>query len=201
MNLEHSNINNSLIEIEKKGLVYAGGLPANGFYYVNDGLIGLYQTSVNGKESLLRIYGPGSYFGYRSLFTNQHYPSTARAMKNSNITKLFINNFKSLYEKNPNLANFLMSEVCEELRLSEKRIIQFNEFSAKKRILDTIYYVFSIQPNYHWTYREIAEYSCTDIATVIRYCKELKTKGILDNNSRRLVPVCLDQLASFTSKN
>ncbi|AJR09076.1 putative cAMP-binding protein - catabolite gene activator and regulatory subunit of cAMP-dependent protein kinase [Photobacterium gaetbulicola Gung47] len=181
----------------KKQVVYRSGVTAKGFYYVDEGLVGLYQVSETGKESLLRIYGPGSFFGYRSLFTNQHYPSTARAMLDSKIVHVDVNDFKSLDLAAPCLADFLMKEVCAELGEAEKRLMQFNAFSAKKRILDTIYYVFHTYPEYPWTYREIGEYSGTDTTTVIRYCKTLKESGILESNSRKPLPVSLHQLADY----
>ncbi|PSU34207.1 Crp/Fnr family transcriptional regulator [Photobacterium lutimaris] len=185
------------IDVSKKQVVYHNGLPAKGFYYLEQGLVGLYQVSENGKESLLRVYGPGSYFGYRSLFTAQNYPSTARAMIDSTVVRINVNDFKSLDTTAPSLARFLMAEVCSELGEAEKRLMQFNAFSAKKRILDTIFYMFQTYPEYPWTYREIGEYSGTDTTTVIRYCKILKEKGILDKNSRKPQPVNLQQLADY----
>lgn len=102
----------------RKQVVYRSGNSARGLYCVKSGQVGLYQVTESGKESLLRIYGPGSYFGYRSLFTNQNYPSTARAMLDSNIIRIDVNDFQSLDELAPNLAQYLMKEVCSELGLS-----------------------------------------------------------------------------------
>lgn len=183
--------------VKKQHLVYSRGTSAHKFYYVEQGLVGLYQVSENGKESLLRIYGPGSYFGYRTLFTGQHYPSTARAMLETDLIVISIDHFTSLERLSPSLANFLMCEVCEELGKAEQRLMQFNDFNAKKRILDSIYYVFKTYPEYPWTYREIGEFSGSDTSTVIRYCKTLKEKGLLNKHSRKPSPVDLEKLAAY----
>ncbi|WP_084429452.1 Crp/Fnr family transcriptional regulator [Aliagarivorans marinus] len=185
------------IFIKAKESLYRSGFPAKGIYYIEEGLIGLYQVSESGKESLLRLYGPGSYFGYRTLFTNQCYPSTARAMSNSKIVKARINDYKSLEMLAPELTSYLMKEVCSELGEAEKRLLQFNSFSSKKRIIDTIYYVFKFYPDYPWTYREIGEHSGTDTTTVIRFCKTLKAEGILDVNSRKPKPSSLEGLSQY----
>ncbi|MGR5251402.1 Crp/Fnr family transcriptional regulator [Vibrio astriarenae] len=182
---------------DKKQAIYQSGTPSNGVYYVDTGLVGLYQVSETGKESLLRIYGPGSYFGYRSLFTNQNYPATARAMLKSTVVHTPVNNFKELDRHSSELASRLMKEVCYELGEAEKRLMQFTAFSAKKRILDSILHVFDLYPNYPWTYREISEYSGTDISTVIRYCKKLKELGYLVKDSRKPIPVDLPQLEHY----
>ncbi len=107
-------------DIAKQHIIYRSGLPANGFYYVKQGLVGLYQVTENGKETLLRIYGPESYFGYRSLFANQRYPSTAKAMLDSTISYINVQDFTSLQEISPQLSSCLIREVCEELGEAEK---------------------------------------------------------------------------------
>lgn len=193
------NSNHSLVinRYNKRQPIYVSGAPSNGIYYVDSGQVGLYQVSQTGKESLLRIYGPGSYFGYRSLFTNQSYPSTARAMLQSTIFQCKIYSLQDLHQKSPELADYLMQEVCYELGEAEKRLMQFTVFNANKRILDSIFHVFDLYPHYPWTYREISEYSGTDISTVIKYCKKLKQLGYLVANSRKPVPVDLQQLALY----
>lgn len=185
------------LRIDKNQVVYQRGHEARGFYYVVDGLIGLYQVIESGKESLLRIYGPGSLFGYRSLFTEQKYPATARTMLESQLIKVEINHYHALDKKAPKLAAKLMHGVCAELGQAEKRLTQFTAYSAKIRILDAIHTLFGHYPNYPWTYREIGEYSGTDTSTVIRYCKTLKQSGLLDKNTRKPTPTDLQLLSQY----
>ena len=195
--INNSNLSIEPVSVEKKHLIYRNGQHASGFFYLQSGLVGLYQVSETGKESLLRLYGPGSFFGYRSLFTQQKYPSTSRAMLNCELIKINVSCFKILDKAAPELAEFLMRGVCAELGDAEKRIIQYNANSAKKRILDSIYHLFAYYPHYAWTYREIGEFSGTDTTTVIRYCKQLKKQGLLDEHSRKPVPKNLKLMAEF----
>ncbi|WP_112479731.1 cyclic nucleotide-binding domain-containing protein [Vibrio variabilis] len=74
------------------------------FYRVESGFIGLYQVAETGKESLLRLYGKGSYFGYRSLFTCQRYPATARAMEDSVVSRVNVHSFEDLQHLSPSLT-------------------------------------------------------------------------------------------------
>ncbi|UJF17427.1 Crp/Fnr family transcriptional regulator [Vibrio sp. SS-MA-C1-2] len=178
----------------KSSMIYQSGEEAVGFYYVKQGQIGLYQVTEQGKENLLRVYGAGSYFGYRTLFTKQPYPATARAMLESDIEWIKVREFDHLMAQDTTLATYLMQQVCAELGEAEQRLVQFTVYSSKKRIVDTIYTLFSLYGNYPWTYREIAEYSGTDIGTVIRFCKILKQKGYLDQESRKLMPINLDEM-------
>ncbi len=187
----------NFIDMDRHHVIYSRGSTARGFYYVDDGLVGLYQVSEKGKETLLRIYGPGCYFGYRSLFTKQSYPATAKTMLKSTIVQINVKSFNFLQNLSPELVSSLMSDVCSELGEAEQRLMQFNSFNAKKRILDSLYYVFKTYPSYPWTYREIGEFSGTDTSTVIRYCKFLKQSGVLQADSRKLIPISLEVLFRF----
>lgn len=184
-------------QVHKRDSIYRNGTPASGFYYVKSGQIGLYQVSEIGKESLLRIYGTGSFFGYRSLFTQQKYPATSRAMLESEVVKIRIDSMQELERNAPELALTLMQEVCKELGEAEKRLLQYSAFSSKKRILDALIHLFSHYPNYPWTYREIGEFIGTDTSTVIRYCNNLKQANLLLSNSRKPRPVDVTQLQGY----
>ncbi|MCQ1059904.1 Crp/Fnr family transcriptional regulator [Photobacterium sp. ZSDE20] len=185
------------LNVSKREAVYISNTKASGFYHVDKGIIGLYQVADTGKESLLRLYGPGSFFGYRSLFTNQRYPATARAMENSEVKKFDVKSFESLQQLSSELAKTLAIEVCHELGDAEKRLVQFSAFNAKNRIIDTIHHFFSYYPQYPWTYREISEYSATDVTTVIRFCKSLKESGVLCKQHRKPHPLDLNKLDRY----
>lgn len=186
----------SRLTVGKREAVYFSHGKASGFYRVESGFIGLYQVAENGKESLLRLYGKGSYFGYRSLFTCQRYPATARAMEDSVVNRVNVHSFEDLQHLSPSLTKALTTEVCQELGEAERRLVQFSAFNAKNRIIDAIQHFFTHYPHYPWTYREISEYSATDVTTVIRFCKSLKQAGVLCKHHRKPHPLDLSKLAN-----
>ncbi|GMQ49447.1 Crp/Fnr family transcriptional regulator [Vibrio sp. 10N] len=184
------------ITVGKREAVYFSQDKASGFYRVESGFIGLYQVAETGKESLLRLYGKGSYFGYRSLFTYQRYPATARAMEDSVVSRVNVHSFEDLQHLSPPLTKALTTEVCQELGEAERRLVQFSAFNAKNRIIDALQHFFTHYPHYPWTYREISEYSATDVTTVIRFCKLLKQSGVLCKHHRNPHPLDLSKLTN-----
>ncbi|HDR1290128.1 TPA: cyclic nucleotide-binding domain-containing protein, partial [Pasteurella multocida] len=66
-NLQHCQLT-YLHQLAKGMTVYQQGEVAQEFYFVKSGLVGLYHTLDNGKESLVRLYRQGDYFGFRTLF-------------------------------------------------------------------------------------------------------------------------------------
>ena len=68
-----------LHHLPKGSFLYQQGESAHEFYYVQAGLVGLFHTLENGKESLVRLYSKGDYFGFRTLFSmaDKHYHCNA----------------------------------------------------------------------------------------------------------------------------
>lgn len=195
--LGQSSIKTRALKFSKRQMIYRGGAATKGFFYVKSGLVGLYQTSETGKESLLRIYGPGYSFGYRSLVTRQSYRSTARSMLPTELVHVDVEMDKGMEHLPSQLLSLLMRGACYELGEAETRITQLTSNSAKVRIVDAITYLFETHPMYQWTYREVGEFSGTDTTTVIRFCKELKQQGLLEPDSRKLVIISMDKLLEF----
>lgn len=188
------------IDVEKKQVIYKSGENSRDIYYLESGLVGLYQVSEVGNDSLLRLYGAGSYFGYRTLFSNGNYPSTAKAMLASRLKRIKLKSLEELSTICPKLLQHLIQEVCNELGHAETKIMQFNTFNSKVRVLDAISFLFRLYPDYPWTYREIGEFSGTDITTVIRTCKKLKALNMLDKTCKKIKPIDMDALLEYRTQ-
>ena len=143
-----------------KGMsVYQQGEIAKEFYYVNRGLIGLYHTLDNGKESLVRLYQKGDYFGYRTLFGDDGYHCNAKVLVEAEIIRI----------KPKDIDTFFV----EKAKSAYLRTLD--------RVIDSIYFLTENFPYYNWTHREIAEYAGCETETAIRITKELKRNGLLQD--------------------
>ena len=185
--------------IKRQQIIYRANQEANGFYYIEDGLVGLYRTTETGKENLLRVYGQGEYFGYRSLFSTQRYHLTTRSLLPTTLKHIQLSCLEQLSIHDPELFRQLMRSVCQELGDAEKRLSDIATHSAAVRIIDAILNLFQEFDYYPWTAREIAEFSGTETQTVIRVCRQLKGMGLLDPNSRKICPVDFNQLKTYRS--
>lgn len=193
----HSALAHHSKSVEKHQLIYSANKEAQGFYYIESGLVGLYRNTESGKEHLMRIYGPGEYFGYRSLFGNKIYHLTTRSLLESRLHHIHADNIETLNEVSPRTLKHMLTEVCTELGDAESRLSNSAAYCSKIRILDAIIHLFSKFDYYPWTTREIAEYSGTDTQTVIRFCKILKENELLDPMSRRVKPNSLVSLSDY----
>lgn len=184
-------------QLEKKKTIYRVNEKACGFYLLDSGMVGLYRITEKGKEHLIRVYGAGDYFGFRSLFSNQPYHLTTKTLQPSSVRHILVKGIEELYEHDPNLLTSLITSVCKELGEAESRLSNIAAFESKIRVLDSIVELFSRFHSYQWTSREIAEYSGTETQTVIRFCAKLKAQKLLDPTVRSIRPVSLHKLKLY----
>jgi CRP/FNR family transcriptional regulator len=88
----------------KAQVIFSEDEEANGFYVVVEGLVKIYKLSVEGKEQILHIFGPGEPFGEVPVFTGQHFPAHAEAIAESRLLFFPRDAFTDLIKKNPSLA-------------------------------------------------------------------------------------------------
>lgn len=184
----------------KNQIIYKENQLATGLYFLQAGIVGLYKKTESGKEHLIRVYGDGDYFGYRSLFSEEPYHLTTRALTRSLVLNVNVVGVRDLYNESPALLVKLMTSVCRELGEAEVRLSNVSGFATKVRILDSIVELFSRFKDYPWTAREVAEYSGTETQTVIRFCTHLKSLGLLNPNLRRISPVNLSELSQLRNR-
>lgn len=176
--LKHCQCNH-LYTIGKGTEIYRQGDTAKSFYFIKSGLIGLYHTLENGKESLVRIYKSGDYFGFRTLFGDKQYHCSAKVLMEATIIKIHPHNIDLFFLENPEIVRLLFQMLSNELKEAEDRLAKSAYLKSLDRVIDSICFLKENFPEHHWTHREIAEYAGCETETAIRISRELRKKGLL----------------------
>ena len=187
------NLNKCIISesktLEKNSLIYAQGEKPKEFYFLKQGLVGLYHSLENGKETLTRLYHANEYFGFRTIFSETSYHCSAKVLMEADIVRIFPGNHANFIANNPDFSCYLMKQLSNELYDAEHRISNTAYKRSYERIIDAIENLTESYPDYPWTYLEVAEFCGCETETAIRISRELKKQGILDKNTRHL-PIC-----------
>lgn len=171
---------------ERNSLLYSQGEQAQVFYFLQSGLVGLYHSLENGKETLIRLYHANQYFGFRTLFSGSSYHCTARVLQDAEIVRIHPFSQAGFLAHNPEFSQYLIKQLACELYDAEHRLSNTAYKRSYERILDAIENLTETYPDYPWTYREVAEFCGCETETAIRISRELKKQGILDKNARHL---------------
>jgi CRP/FNR family transcriptional regulator len=123
----------SAIVVERKyrrgELIFMEGDGADGFYIVADGQVKIFKTSLEGKEQILHIYGPGNPFGEVPVFSGSKFPANALALISSQILFLPRNAFVELIARHPSLSMNMLGELSMRLR---EFTVQIENLSLKE---------------------------------------------------------------------
>jgi CRP/FNR family transcriptional regulator len=114
---------------ERGQSIFMEGDTADGFYIVAEGQVKIYKASMDGKEQILHIYGPGNPFGEVPVFSGSRFPANAQALVKSQILFLPRKAFVHLIAANPSLSMNMLGELSMRLR---EFTIQIENLSLKE---------------------------------------------------------------------
>ena len=100
----------------KGELIYSEGDHGDGFYVVVAGMVKVFKVSLEGKEHIMRIVGPGESFGLVSVYAGRTFPASTQAIAKSHLLFLPRSAFVELITNNPSLALSMLASLSMRLR-------------------------------------------------------------------------------------
>ena len=123
----------SLIAIDRQyrrgESIFMEGDEADGFYIIAGGQVKIFKTSLEGKEQILHIYGPGNPFGEVPVFSGSRFPANAQALVKSQVLFLPRKAFVHLIAQHPSLSMNMLGELSMRLR---QFTVQIENLSLKE---------------------------------------------------------------------
>ena len=113
----------------KGHLIFQEEDKGDGFYIVSTGKIKVFKLSVEGKEQILHIYGPGHTFGEVPVFEGKNFPASAMAIEDTSILFLPRDKFVNLITTTPALSMNMLADLSKRLRAFT---IQIENLSLKE---------------------------------------------------------------------
>lgn len=95
---------------------FSEGSPATGFYALVSGKVKIYKLSLEGKEQILHIFGPGEVFGEVPVFAGGRYPAHAEALEASRVLFFPKDALVNLIKQEPSLALNMLAILSLRLR-------------------------------------------------------------------------------------
>ncbi|MCF8112889.1 MAG: Crp/Fnr family transcriptional regulator [Desulfotignum sp.] len=97
-------------------VIFQEGDKGNGIYIVETGKVKVFKLSLDGKEQILHIYGPGNTFGEVPVFQGKSFPASAMTLESSGIIFLPRNRFVELITTTPALGMNMLADLSTRLR-------------------------------------------------------------------------------------
>ncbi len=104
-------------QVVRKGqIIFSEGDDGIGFYVVLAGRVKVFKLSMDGKEQILHLFGPGEPFGEVPVFSGQKFPASAATMEESRILFFPRDSFVALVKKTPEVALNMLAILSRRLR-------------------------------------------------------------------------------------
>jgi CRP/FNR family transcriptional regulator len=109
--------------------IFLEGDAGDGFYIVAAGKVKIFKVSLEGKEQILHIYGPGNPFGEVPVFSGDNFPANAVALVKSHLLFFSRSAFIDLITANPSLSMNMLAVLSMRLR---EFTVQIENLSLKE---------------------------------------------------------------------
>lgn len=189
---------NKAVKLYKKGqyLFHIGSSPS-GLYCINSGVVVLESEGKAGTSHIHRGFTKGGVLGYRSLFANESYSTSAFVKEDALICYLPKESVVELLHKFPDVGFNFLKHVSKELRQAESRHVNLVDKEAPKRVAETLLQLKHKFPEINWTRKEISEWADTTPETVMRCFADFKKRGFIDFEGRKVEIIDSKALVNF----
>jgi len=106
--LEHS--------LKQGETIFSEGTEATGFYIVVSGRVKVFKVSLDGKEQIIHIFGPGEIFGEVPMFEGKGFPAHAETLVKSRLFFFPKKRFIELIKRDPSLAMNMVAALSRRLK-------------------------------------------------------------------------------------
>lgn len=183
--------------------VFSEGDDGNGFYVVAAGKVKIYKVSLEGKEQILHIYGPGNPFGEVPVFSGEQFPANAQTLLKSHLLFFPRTAFTELIAKNPSLCLNMLAVLSMRLRQFTLQVENLSLKEVPGRLASYLLYLAQEQASdvtvsLPISKGQLASLLGTIPETLSRILSKMGSSGLIEVSGGQIMlldPVGLEELA------
>ena len=125
--------------------IFFEGDPGIGFYMVGSGKVKIFKMSLDGREQILHIFGPGEPFGEVPVFHGSPFPANAETLTETELIFFPRAEFVQLVTATPSLALNLLAVLSLRLRRFAAQIENLSLKEVPARLASHLIYLMEEQ--------------------------------------------------------
>lgn len=178
----------------KKGSeIYHEGSRTNGLYCINQGIVKIFKTGIDGREQIIYFAKPGDIIGYRSILSGELACSSAKAVNQSTLCFIPGDLLIGMIKENGEFAMDVLQQSCKELGEANSYITDIAQKTVRERLAEVL---IKLKENFgldaenelqiSLTREELANIVGTATESVIRLLSEFKQDQLIDLKGRKI---------------
>jgi len=177
-------------------LLFSECEPCSGLHIIARGKVRIFKTSVNGREQVLALNGPGDTIAELPVFDGGPYPASASATEDAEIAFISRRDFHAYCLEHPEVALKVLAQVGARLRRLVGIIEELSFTTIRQRLIAMLVKLAQsqgtktergIEFQLPSTHQELASQLGTVRELISRNLMRLQAEGLLDVDARHIV--------------
>ncbi|MGB8028066.1 MAG: Crp/Fnr family transcriptional regulator [Terracidiphilus sp.] len=177
-------------------LLFSEGEPCSGLHIIVQGKVRIFKTSMNGREQVLAVNGPGESVAELPVFDGGPYPASAAAVEDVEVAFISRRDFNAYCLEHPEVALKVLSVVGARLRRLVGIIEELSFTTIRHRLISVLVKLAQsegtksdrgIEFQLPATHQELANQLGTVRELISRNLMRLQAEGLLDVDARQIV--------------
>ncbi len=126
---------------KKNEIIYKEGDKPAGLICLIKGKVKLFKEGVGGREQIVRMAKPVSIIGYRALFAEENYISSAQAIEDCVISVIDKTVLFGILHNNPDLTLSILKSLATELGFSNNRTVTLTQKHIRGRLAESLVFL------------------------------------------------------------
>lgn len=126
---------------KKNEIIYKEGDKPAGLICLIKGKVKLFKEGVGGREQIVRMAKPVSIIGYRALFAEENYISSAQAIEDCVISIIDKTVLFGILHNNPDLTLSILKSLATELGFSNNRTVTLTQKHIRGRLAESLVFL------------------------------------------------------------
>ena len=190
--------------LEKKEVIYHEGEVPKYLYYIDSGRVRTFKSNEDAKEMATSVYGPGDFFGYSELLSQELYSESAMTLDQAKVTLIPKSDFEDLIFQNKEVSINFIKLLAGNVIDREKRLVELAYNTVRKRVataLAELYDKFQVRQEDYVEIRitrdELASMVGTATESVIRILSEFKSDGYIKAKGSLITVMDIEGLRNY----
>lgn len=123
---------------QKGEYIFQEGEPSNALFVISEGVVKVSKLSETGKEHILRFLFSGDFDGQFALFKEGLHYSTAEALEDTVVCRIYREDLKAVLERNPQMAYHFLAAMSDRLRDADEWVGAISLLDVERRLAKTL---------------------------------------------------------------
>jgi CRP-like cAMP-binding protein len=174
--------------LKKNELLFSEGDQGQSLYILVTGSIRIFKSALNGRDTIIKVIGPGELFAEVILFEKETYPVSAAALKTSTVYVLPKRQFHTLLDA-PDFRNDFILMLMKKQRYLADKLHAFSAFDVEERFVKFLLEQYGEQCEYYiaLSKKDIASAIGTIPETLSRLLGRMQREGKLSVKGKSIL--------------